>query len=82
MESEIVIKTTTEVSKDPPYDTNPDNVDSYAFTSPSCKMNIELSSYSIIRDVEVNLYVVKPLVVTEDYYSFPSLRKCLSHGNK
>ncbi|KAH0552746.1 protein PTHB1 [Cotesia glomerata] len=74
MESEIVIKTTTEVSKDPPYDTNPENADSYAFTSPSCKMNIELSSYSIIRDVEVNLSVLKPLVVTEDYYSFPSLR--------
>ncbi|CAG5073264.1 Similar to Bbs9: Protein PTHB1 (Mus musculus), partial [Cotesia congregata] len=82
MESEIVIKTTTEVSKDPPYDTHPENANSYAFTSPSCKMNIELSSYSIISDVEVNLSVLKPLVVTEDYYSFPSLRKCLSHGDR
>ncbi|XP_057336127.1 protein PTHB1 isoform X1 [Microplitis mediator] len=75
MESEITIKSTIDVTKDPQLNTDGEIKDySSMVTSPSCKINIELSSYTIIKDVEVNLQVVKPLLVNEDFYSFPSLR--------
>lgn len=82
MESEITIKSTIDVTKDPQLNTDGEIKDySSMVSSPSCKINIELSSYTIIKDVEVNLQVVKPLLVNEDFYSFPSLRKYLSHNN-
>ncbi|KAK0175238.1 hypothetical protein PV327_009004 [Microctonus hyperodae] len=39
-----------------------------------CKINIELSSYTSLHDVQIILDVMKPLHVIEYYYSFSNLR--------
>lgn len=74
LESELLI--TVNVSKDlepgpgPITEkTDPESQDSM------CRINIELSSYTSLQDVEVNLQVYKPLAITEDFHLFPNLRK-------
>lgn len=38
-----------------------------------CRVSIDLSSYTPLHDVEVNVQSAKPLVVSNDYYVFPNL---------
>lgn len=45
---------------------------------PICNVAIELSSYATLDDVQVCVDVSRPLLVTDDFYSLPSLCKPIS----
>uniref|UniRef100_A0A0C9PRB8 Bbs9_1 protein n=1 Tax=Fopius arisanus TaxID=64838 RepID=A0A0C9PRB8_9HYME len=71
MESELLM--TIDISKDlekaPLIGENEGEQDSM------CRINIEVSSYTPLTNVEVNVEVLRPLVVTNGYHVFPALRE-------
>lgn len=38
-----------------------------------CRVNVELSSYTSLRDVQVNVEVAKPLAVTDHFHVFSTM---------
>lgn len=71
MESELLINVdiSKELEKAPGSEDNDGEQDSM------CRINIEVSSYTPLTNVEVNVEVCRPLMVADSYHVFPTLRE-------
>ncbi|XP_015121440.1 protein PTHB1 [Diachasma alloeum] len=71
VESELLV--TVDISKD--LEKSPATGENEGEQDSMCRISIEVSSYTPLTNVELNIEVLRPLVVTDGYHIFPTLRE-------